>query len=731
MPYFSIKSVLMSGVSILAATSALAQDSSSGDVLELEAIEIYGDRGSSTLAESTSSIAVIPEERVNTAITQSVTDTFKQTVNVQDGDFVESGFVIRGINSEGMTPGGAGAPLASIYVDGVQQTAEAARRGVRSTFDTEQIEIYRGPQSTLSGRNALAGAIYVRTKDPEFFASGRVQLTYGENNKRELAVAYGDALSENLAYRLSGVWSKKDSDLNYPSYADYPQFDELTTDEYYTLRGKLLWLPTHSEDTKVLLSYARSYDSPESNTIAGAAWNPASGVDFSDRRGDIYGSLTPPSWGVTPLPIFQDVRNTTTDNIGLEISHEFNSNLTLTALTSYSGSITDRRSVNYGYEVGSPFDPEAWNVLGDFDQRTLSQEIRLNYDSDELRWVGGLYIADENNKYSRDQFAVNGSFTSVETTKSRTKNNIANYALFGEATYEFAPNWNVVAGGRLDYYKQDQSTTIAVEDYFAGPLGETTTSSSHSESEFIPKIGVTYDIDASNKLALTYQEGYRPGGAGVRFDNGTPFTYKAEQAKNIELTWRGSPDDGRTNFGASIFYQDWKNQQVEIWQIPNSPDSSVIVNAGNSVSYGGELDVTYQANDTLDVYAGVGLLKTEFKDFSIGSQNLAGQAFSNAPEQSIVLGFLWGEDIGWFANGNVKYVSSSLSRVEAYSDRAVLDSYTTVDAQVGYTWDQGPTLIAYANNLFNEEFFTYMSASGSQASLGARREVGLQLRQDF
>lgn len=729
MATFPMKAALLSGVSLLAATAALAQDD---EVFELPPIEIFGDRSADTIDQTQSSVAVIPEDRVNGPTSQSVTDTFRQTVNVTDGDFTESGFVLRGVNSEGLTPGGAGAPLASIYIDGVQQTAEAARRGLRGTFDAEQVEIYRGPQSTLTGRNALAGAIYIRTKDPEFESSGEAQLTYGSDNKKQVGLAYGGAITDNLAFRLSGEWSTKDSDLNYPSYTDYPNFDDFTEDEYYTLRGKLLWLPFHSEGTEVLFSYSRSFDSPTSNTIAGPLQNAASGVTYDDLRGDIYGALTPASFGVTPLPIFQDVRETTTDNFGIEVTHELSNTLTLTALTSYSDSETDRRSINYGLEVADVLDSTAWNVIGGFDQRIFSQEVRLNYEREGLRWVGGLYVADETNEAFRDQFAVNDTFTSVETTSTTNKSDISNYALFGEVTYEFAPQWEVILGGRLDYYKQEQYATATVEDLFFGPLSDTESFSDHSETAFIPKVGLAYAINDANKIGLTYQEGYRPGGSGVRLDTGAQYSYETENAKNLELSWRGQLMGGRLRVGANVFYQDWDNQQVEIYQVAGDATSSTIENAGESSSYGGELEVNYQASDMLTVYGGVGLLSTEFDDFSVNGLNLAGESFSNAPESSVVLGLQWGRETGWFAGGNIKFVSSSLSRVEAGGARQELDSFATVDAQVGYAWDDGLKVALYATNLFDERYFTYDAAPGStQSALGERREIGFQISKTF
>lgn len=742
MAIFSVRSALLSGASILTATAVMAQDAESDDFLDLGSIEIFGDRSASTLDQSDASVAVLTEDRLDTPTTQDVEDAFRQIVNASDGDFTESGFVIRGINSEGLTPGGAGAPLASFYIDGVQQTAEAARRGARGLFDAEQFEVYRGPQSTLSGRNALAGAIYLRTKDPEFERSGAAQITYGENNRIQAGLAYGDRISDNLAFRLSGEWSQKDSDLNFPSYSQYPGTGDLTEDQYYTVRGKLLWLPTYSDDTQVLFSYGHSYDSPDTNLIAGPNWNPTTGVTFEDDRGDIYGSLTPLTFfPFSPLPLFQDVRETKVDNAGLNITHNFNQNLTLTAFTGFSDSRTERQSINFGnnapiFDPTAPFglNTEAWYIDGAFDQRILSQEVRLNYESDGLRWVGGIYLANEKNDANQERFALNTSTFMLETLNATATSDIDNYALFGEVTYDIAQGWSVIAGGRVDYYKQTQNSTITTVDFATGATNTSTSSSTFSETAFIPKIGFGYEINANNSLFLIYQEGYRPGGSGVQLNTGNTFEYDSEDAKNIELTYRGDLMGGRLSIGASIFYQDWDNQQVEVWEIPFDPTSSQIVNAGESESYGGEIDLIYEATDMLDLYASVGLLNTEFKDFvlstSAGDQNFSGQPFSNAPEQNIVIGFRWGDTLGWFTGANVQYTGSSFSRIEPGLTRAELPSYTTVDAQVGYAWENA-TLTAYATNLFDERYFTYNSGPDSLAALGERREIGIRLNASF
>lgn len=98
---------------------------------QLGEVRIDGDRSTTSLQESNSSVAVVGADAQDAPTVHGWRDAFRQTVNVETGDFVESGFVIRGINAEGLTPGGIGAPLASFYVDGVQQTVEGTRRGAR------------------------------------------------------------------------------------------------------------------------------------------------------------------------------------------------------------------------------------------------------------------------------------------------------------------------------------------------------------------------------------------------------------------------------------------------------------------------------------------------------------------------------------------------------------------------------------------------------------------------
>lgn len=694
----------------------------SDEPFDLGTITLFGDRSASTLEDSTASVGIVDEEALDSPNNQTLADTYRRLGNVLAPPTGSDGIIIRGVNSEGLVPGGGTAPVASLYVDGIQQTVNGVRQGARGLFDTEQVEVFRGPQSTLTGRNALAGAIYVRTKDPEFEPGGRIQLTYGEDNREQIGIAVGGPLNDRLAYRLSGEWFSKDSDLAYPSYLGFPRLSDLEREEYYQVRGKLLWLPTGSEDTRVLFTVSQSFDSPNQNTVFGRV---------APGRGDVaLPNVTDPFNLVRPEN--EELRQTEVTNLGVEFSHVFDSGLKFTSLTGYSHSFTDRSSINAGLPAQTFF------TAGYFDQEATTQEFRLNFENDRVRWVAGLYGAwDQTRGVRSSVFRVVIPALNL-TLPIPTANNLVgkdnNYAIFGEVAYEFAPRWTVIGGGRIDHF---ESSTGGFVGTLATPIPVNRT---FSDTVFIPKVGLSYELSDTQTLSFVYQQGYRPGGSFLRQSTATVEDFKPEQSNNFELTYRGSLMDDRLNVSASVFYQDWQDQQVETFvPIPSTLlFENITTNAGSSESYGAEIEVTYAATAQTEIFTSVGLLDTRFNSLILppaaNPVNLAGVNFPSAPYATIALGADWQSPQGWFAGGVVQYVSSQLSTLrEAVAPGVVprLSDYVTVDVQAGYAFQNGAAVTIYANNLFDEKYFTSLNTANNFGTLGPRREVGVRLDYEF
>ncbi|MCG8543254.1 MAG: TonB-dependent receptor, partial [Alphaproteobacteria bacterium] len=439
--------------------------------LQLDPLTVYGARTTQTLDDVTASIGIVTDKEVDERELRNLRESFRLLANVRDTDFNDSGFVIRGINSEGLTPGGS--PLASIYVDGVQQTVQGARRGARGLWDVEQVEVYRGPQSTLAGRAALAGAIYVKTKDPTFDYEAAGQFTYGTSETVEGAGMFNlPIIKDQVAVRVAGEYQTSENDINYPTYERFDRFDDFITNEFFNVRGKVVVAPEGLPDTRGLLSYSYSEDSPDIRDVGG----PALGFDFEDHRGDFN------------TPNFTEVRKTEVHNVGLEMTHDITTGLVFTSQTGFSHSDTDRPSINAGTSGETDI------VTGDFIQKLATQEFRLNYFGDRLDTTLGLYGAYE----KEDAGFLRPDFFGFASDVSRTDQKTWNGAVFGEATYEFYPSWKIVGGGRLDYTKQEGSSFFSRNDVVI-----TDFDFSIDDTVFLPKAGLIKEFGPNHTVGFT------------------------------------------------------------------------------------------------------------------------------------------------------------------------------------------------------------------------------------
>ncbi len=663
--------------------------------LRLAPVQVYGAKTTASLDDTLASVGVVTEEEIEKRQIGSFRDAFRTMGNVMDGDWTDAGFVIRGVNSEGLTPGGA--PLASVYVDGAPQTVQGARRGARGLWDVEQVEVYRGPQSTLSGRAALAGAVYVKTKDPVFEREAKVQSTVGTMGTVGGAfMGNTPVLDDQVALRISGEYETSGNDINYPDYESFDRYDEFSEDEYYQLRGKLLLQPNSLPDTSGLLTYSFSHDSPRVRDVAG----PGLGFDYSDRRGDFN------------LPVFSEARTAETHNLSFELTHDVNAALSFTSLTTYSGTDLNRASVNEGTAGETNF------TSGTQEQYIATQEVRANYEAG--RWAGvlGAYLAKEESDvgYRRPDY-FGRSDISENTSEA------FNAALFGEATYEFVPTWKVLAGGRMDY-------TDETNDSFFSRNGVAITdqSTSFDETVFLPKLGLIKDLAPGHTLGFTVQQGFRSGGAGVQSSTGQAYTFDAEKAWTYEASYKGTFLDGRLRTSANVFFMDWSDQQVELQEDPADFNSSRITNAASSTTKGFELEGTYLFTPGFSTFASVGYVDTEFEDFDdVSLGDLSGMPFPEAPEWNLAIGGFYEHKSGFFAGADAKYVSEYLSRLD-FAPHEYVDGYWVANAQLGYQTG-GLRLTLFAENLFDEEYFVYESkdATGQSvaASLGAGRVVGV------
>jgi iron complex outermembrane receptor protein len=673
---------------------------------------VYGAKTGRSILDTPSSVGVIDGARMDASAMFRVEDVFRQMANVNRADWIDSGIVLRGINSEGVG-GPSGSPLATTYVDGVPQTQNGARRGVNGTWDLQQVEVWRGPQSTIVGRNALAGAIQVKSNDPTMKWETAARLGFGTDTFNNQAVMVsGPIVDDKLAFRLAAEQQSRHGDVSYPpQFSALPKLEQRADDDYWMVRGKVLYRPTGSARTNILATVSSSYDSPSLSDVDG----PSAGVSYEDRV-----------WGLQTDPIFVEARATRNDIGSIDASFTLSDQWTLRSLTGYLVTDTQRPSIDLRTE-------------GAFHEKQFTQEVILSQTSERFDTVVGLFMLDEHTTGDRDQARSWESFI----RRDRSVTNVWNVAAYADTRWKVsgAGPWTVLAGLRLDREDQDfASTNSRVSNANGSTLTSSSSSTSASFSAPLPKAGISYALSETSALAFVAQRAYRAGGSAINFVTQTAYEYDPEYAWNYELSWRGQVvglGRGLFQYRVNAFYLDWRDQQVNVPQVPGDFSSDIILNAGRSTVKGGEVELNWTSGRGLSVYTALGIADTTFKEFSFLQfgqlRDLTGDPFPQAPGVTANVGAQYQHRSGIFGGADITHAGSALSRslLEA-GLRDELPSYTLVNLRGG--WTRGPwRLSVWADNLFDKLYFRYRyeEPNAQFATLGRGRVAGANLSVAF
>jgi iron complex outermembrane receptor protein len=236
-------------MAVVAMASGVSSASAQTSTTDVSEIIVTGEKSNRSLQDTQTSVAVITPRRIEEEAIQTLSEVFNRMANISE-TYGASGVTIRGIANRGVT-GGGDAPLATVYVDGAPMPSTTLAAGPTDAWDMQQIEVFRGPQSTLQGLNALAGAIVLRTREPTKDWDLRGRFMAADPYDVSVAVAGGGPIVEDqLAFRVSV--EKRDSDgtiKNITRNAPEDPIDSLNA------RGKLLWTPAFAPNFKAQLGY--------------------------------------------------------------------------------------------------------------------------------------------------------------------------------------------------------------------------------------------------------------------------------------------------------------------------------------------------------------------------------------------------------------------------------------------------------------------------------------------
>ncbi|NQY86249.1 MAG: TonB-dependent receptor [Colwellia sp.] len=599
------KSFLTSSILLVTATAFANEENNTAEV---EVLTVTSDFRQQNLLKTPASLSVLTAVEIKQRNAQHLEELIAATPNVNfaSGSQRARYYQIRGIGERSQFKEPIN-PSVGMIIDGIDFTGIGS---IANLFDVQQAEIFRGPQGTRFGANALAGIINITTNAPTDEFEGAVKLDVGNYDSYGLGLALSGPASDAVNYRLTANQYKSDGFIE----NSYLERENTNNRDETTVRGKL------------------SIAASQTLTIDLAAFY----FDF-DNGYDAFS--------------LDNTRETLSDQPGVDSqkTSAFSANFTYQGFDAFTLktliSSADSELV-YGFD-------EDWTYVGipggysteDYyfrDKSTKTFELRaLSNDSSKLfngstNWVVGFYLKKDDENLQRQYTDPADSFTSNFDTRS--------IAVYGQLDSQLNTQWFLTTGLRVEqrdanYVKSDGFTDNLDDTMFGG------------------KLVLSYQQSDSSFWYGSINRGYKAG--GVNTDGSLPNelrTFDPEYLTNYELGYKVSLLNNDAYVRTAIFYMDRTDMQVKSSKtIANDNNSTSFIeylgNAASGNNYGLEIEAAWQINGTLNLYGSLGLLDTEFNDFiTADGLSLSGEQQSHAPNYQFNIGVNYQPSDAWLFN---------------------------------------------------------------------------------
>jgi len=621
-------------------------------------------------------------------------------------------FALRGVSMSDYSLNQSG-PVATYY-DEVYK-GNFALLGV-AMYDLERVEVLRGPQGTLYGKNTTGGAVNLISHKPVFETEGYLNLGYGNYNRVDVSGALNIPLSETLAARVAFTYSRADGWFKNV----LPGKPDLDGVREYGVRGSVLWKPTSG--VSFLLIASTSLQNPYNYGIY-AAPGPdgvGAGVYEAFGQGSSYFRT-----GLKQREIaanYTPRRHARATSVALTSNFELGGGLSVTSVSSY-----DKGSLNFGEDTdGSP--TRTLEIPYADRASQIAEDLRLTSDwKGPFNFILGAYFNREK-VYNSTSFGI---FQDVDVNGDGVVNAqdcadglpvacaVTNrfdqlkhsYAIYSDLRYELGSGLTLRGG--LRYTWDDGEQTGLRSDAFGVDGVPVATLIPNTDLRFKTnnlsgKVGVDYK--ASNTILLygNYSRGYRARSFNAQafFDPSEASVAKPETIDAFEIGAKTQFADRRVTLNTAAFYYTYKNQQFI--NINPGTAAQTLVNLDRSRIYGAEAELTVRASDRIGFRAGLGLLATRIEKGMLSGADLTGNKLSNAPALNISGGI----DVTAFDDGaskisfhpDISYVSSQYFEVFNVA-RLKQKGYALLGGHIDFEHGRF-TASLWAKNLTNAFYFT-------------------------
>lgn len=734
---------LVLAISLAASTNLIAQE------LRLEEVVVTAQKREQSMQGVPVAITALSSDSLKNAGVQTIEDVERLSPNTQlrasRATNTTLTAYIRGIGQNdplwGFEPG------VGLYIDDVYFARPQG--AMLDVYDIERIEVLRGPQGSLYGKNTIGGAIKYVTKKIATEPEASIDVALGSYNQKDLTVSASLPLVADKVYLGATIAQFKRDGYGTNAYTNGENYNKDLT------AGRLTLEFTPSDELFIRL--AGDYTEDTSNNRHGSRLTPS--MQTGEAPHDAFDSNAGAGDD-------QEVKNS---GANLVVEWDVSDRLTVKSTTAYREGST-RGFIDFDATPVNTFDAP---VRYDDDQFT--QEFQINYTVDGLAVVGGLFYMDGNAEGAFDAIAgaalggpaqepvnaVPSTFVAYTEGAADTKSKAA----YVQANLDLSEALTLTVGGRYTQDKKDATVYKsklftdgtaggASSNFGGGDLAVLVVQSDFEDgdswSKFNPRVGLDWQMSEDTLVYASYAEGFKSGGINMRADvtaspAGFSHVFEPEDAKSIELGIKSEFMDNRIRLNAAVFRTKYDNVQITQTQLVGINFVPVVSTDNTEVINGLEAELTAQLTNNFSVVANLGLIDAEWDKFIDGlTGNDVGdmRSVSNVPETSGMVGINYDTEV---TDGTLTF-STSLSYTGAIAMEVAIpdqpideDSYTLWNASVNWvSTDEHWNVGLHARNLSDTEYrvagYNFPNFLGDDEILGfygAPRTVTLKVGYQF
>jgi iron complex outermembrane recepter protein len=662
-----IKNISLSAITCIVLSSYTQAD----EIQNLDSVTVTAQKSEQNLLEVPMSISILTNDDLEKRDISYLEDIALYTPGLLMFNTGEVGLTAPSIRGISANISAFSTPV-SLYIDGVPTMTSFGYTS--SLLDVERIEVLKGPQGTLYGKNSEVGVINVITKKPNNETRGKVYTKFGTDGKREYGInVSGPLLKDKLYAGFSYKHDEKDGFIK-----NINTNKEEDTKEGKYAKVNLRYTPSDNLD----ISFIASNNKRDDGSLAWASSGQSGNIQTSSN---LIGYSKPE-----------------------EKTYSLNINYDIDKDTKFTSTTTNRK-----HKEDAALDVDGTNktithVYRDYEFDTISQEFRLENNFNNTKVLSGIYLDKEyyNINYTSYTMMMPAGNNSIQELGSKT------YSFFTNVNTPLSENFSLNTGIRYDKERKDidvKASNIDMQEDFVA---------------ISPKLSLIYNIDEITSY-FTVSKGFKGGGFNPFVSSSYGKVYDEEELISYELGLKGYFFNDTILLSSSLYHMDIDNMQV---QLRDSSFNPYMSNAAKATSKGIELELQAFLNDEFTFFANTAINRTKFDEYNTASTDYSGKYNPFAPKYNFNLGLQYDNQSGYFARADVSgYGKTYFDEANKYYQKA----YELVNLKLGYETNSYK-ISFYGKNIFDKKHdATNAYINGNTTVYYDDREFGVELVYKF